>query len=271
MTKFLGLLSPAFCLAATLSHGDTSDQLLELINNYIDRNLHVVDPAKIRFTPTHDRELEFQKAVLEICYVKDTGQGRDATKGLKVGETKRRAEATEFLKFFGAPWTDEFGLVHTCPAGCCGEGPCADKQKSMDRAKALAAKIFMPPISEPAANKYTKVDPCVKSCVLITWMYGLLRKALGEKLKKATEKDPGLAAVVPGHAAVIPATVDTDGAIGIPRDTIEYHRRMGHIKLQKVHAFLCHGYSKYMCLVWHCTAHGFALLPLPTRHVLEPS
>ena len=81
-------------------------------------------------------------------------------------------------------------------------------------------------------------------------MYGLLRKALGEKLKKATEKDPGLAAVVPGHAAVIPATVDTDGAIGIPRDTIEYHRRMGHIKLQKVHAFLCHGYSKYMCLVW---------------------
>ena len=70
------------------------------------------------------------------------------------------------------------------PAGCCGEGPCADKDKSKDRAKALDAKIFMPPISEPAANKYTKVDPCVKSVVLITWTFGLLRKALGVKFKK---------------------------------------------------------------------------------------
>ena len=93
----------------------------------------------------------------------------------------------------------------------------------MDRAKALAAKIFMPPISEPAANKYTKVDPCVRSVVLITWTFGLLRKALGVKLKKDCEKDPGLAAVVPGpgNAAVIPDPVDTDGAIGIPRDMID--------------------------------------------------
>ena len=99
VTKFLGLLSPAFCLAATLSHGDTSDSLLELINNYIDRNLHVVDPAKIPFAPTHDREIEFQQLVLEICYVKDTGQNRDGTQRLKVGEAKRRAEAAEFLDF----------------------------------------------------------------------------------------------------------------------------------------------------------------------------
>ena len=38
--------------------------------------------------------------MLEICYVKDTGQDRDGMQRLKVGETKRRAEATEFLKFF---------------------------------------------------------------------------------------------------------------------------------------------------------------------------
>ena len=111
----------------------------------------------------------------------------------------------------------------------------------------------MLPISEPAANKYTKVDPCVRSVVLITWTFGLLRKALGAKLtKKARGNDPGHAAVIPGpgHAAVIPDQVDTDGAIGIPRDMIEYQRKMGHIKLQKVHTFLCHGFSKYMCLVW---------------------
>ena len=60
VTKFLGLLSPAFCLAATLSHGDTSDQLMDSISEYIDRNIVVVDLADIRFTPKPARELEFQ-------------------------------------------------------------------------------------------------------------------------------------------------------------------------------------------------------------------
>ena len=138
----------------------------------------------------------------------------------------------------------KFGLLHTCPAGCCGDlekGPCANKTKSIQRAQDLAAKIFMPPISEPAANKYTKVDPCVRSVVLITWCFGLLRKALGEKLRKEDTT---------GQADAEAYVVDTDGAIGIPRDTMEYERKMGHIRLQKVHTFFCHGISKYLGLVW---------------------
>ena len=76
----------------------------------------------------------------------------------------------------------------------------------------------------------------------MTWTFGLLRKAMGNKLGK---KDTGPAAVenVPEH-------VDAESAIGIPRDEIEHHRKMGHIKQNRAHTFLSHYYSKYMLLVW---------------------
>ena len=74
----------------------------------------------------------------------------------------------------------------------------------------------MPPISVPAANKYTKIDPCLKSVTLITWTFGLLRKAVGMKLGK---KDTGPAAV--GN---IPEHIDADAAIGIPRHEIDHYR-----------------------------------------------
>ena len=136
--------------------------------------------------------LEFQHALLEQCLVRDSGPDRAGKP--KVGVAKRRVEAQEILKFFGAPWNDKYGLAHPCPAGCCGkpeEGPCADKAKSVQRAQQFASTIFLPPISEPAANKYTKIDPCVKSIALMTWTFGLLRKAVGITLGK---KDTGSAA-----------------------------------------------------------------------------
>ena len=106
----------------------------------------------------------------------------------------------------------------------------------------MAKLIFMPPISEPAANKYTKVDPCIKSVALINWTFGLLRKAIGLKLGK---KDTG-----PAAAGRIPEQVDADAAIGIPRDEMDYHRQVGNIKVNRAHTFLAHGYSKYLTLVW---------------------
>ena len=107
----------------------------------------------------------------------------------------------------------------------------ANAAKSIERAKTLAAKLFMPPLCEPAANKYTKVDPCLKSVALITWTFGLLRKAIGARLKKTARDDPGHAAVV------VPDQVDIAGAIGIPRDEYAYYRQIGHIKLGKSHTF----------------------------------
>ncbi len=42
----------------------------------------------------------------------------------------------------------------------------------------------MPPISEPAANKYTNIDPCLKYVDLITWSFGLIRKALWDETRQ---------------------------------------------------------------------------------------
>ena len=146
------------------------------------------------------------------------------------------------FNFFRVPWSGRYGFVHPCPAGCCGklaDGPCANPGKSIKRAQDLALRLFVPPISEPAANKYTNVDPCVKSVLLIAWAFGLLRKALGVRLRKAEDEESDLE---PDHC-------DADAAIGVPRDDYAYHREMGHLKLQKIHRFLSHGCAKYMLLV----------------------
>ena len=132
ITKFLGLIGPSFCLASTLSHGDSADELLQCINDYIARNLVPRDPADLHFSAADERDLKFQEEMLERCYVQDTGRDREGK--LKVGVDKRREEAEHFLRFFGAPWSDKWGIVHPCPAGRCGKGACADRDKSVERA-----------------------------------------------------------------------------------------------------------------------------------------
>ena len=110
---------------------------------------------------------------------------------------------------------------------------------SVKRAQDLTLRLLVPPISEPAENKYTKVDACVRSVPLISRTSGLLRKALGVRLKKeAAESD-----CEPDHC-------DADAAIGIPRDEQAYYKEAGHLRLQKIYTFLSHGHAKYMLLVW---------------------
>ena len=183
VTKFLGLLGPSFCLASVLADGD---DVIEQSMDLLEKKLEVVDPATIHFSPADKKHLQFQKELLELCLVRDTGPGADGKPC--PGVQKRREQAAEFLKFFGAPWTDEWGVKHLCPAGCCGkvqDGPCANKAESIKRARAHFAVIANPPVTSPAANKYTKVDPTIRSVSLLNWaLFGLLRKAMGAKLKK---------------------------------------------------------------------------------------
>ena len=80
--------------------------------------------------------------------------------------------------------------------------------------------LFMPPISEPAANKYTKTDPCVRRVCTLVWSFGLLCNAISRMLGK-----------IDGELGQTHGIVEADGAIGIPRDTREYESKLGHIKL----------------------------------------
>ena len=83
----------------------------------------------------------------------------------------------------------------------------------------------------------------MRAICLITWTFGLLRKAIGQMLRKK------------GECAGPADVVEADGAIGVPRDTYAYEKKLGHLKVQKVHTFLvasCRG-----------TAYGFACLTNP--------
>ena len=68
-TKFLGVLSPTFCMASCLSHGDIADQLLADVDDYIEKNMEVDDPAERPLAPSEEKELQFQEDLLEACYV----------------------------------------------------------------------------------------------------------------------------------------------------------------------------------------------------------
>ena len=233
ITKFLGVLSPSFCLASCLANGDVADKLYNGICELLDRNLDVKDPALLVFNDADKQELKFQAALLDHCHVQANR---------KDGVAKRREEARQLLDFFNVPWSGRWGMVHTCPAGCCGDfwqGPAANKAKSIARAKDLVKFIFMPPISEPAANKYTKTDPCVRTVCLVTWTFGLLRKAIARMLRG----DENYTGPADGN-------VDADGIIGIPRDTYQYEKNVGHLKVQKVLTFLSHASAKELLLVW---------------------
>ena len=117
-------------------------------------------------------------------------------------------------------------------------GPCANKTESTARVTELVKFIFMPPISEPSANKYTKTDPCVRSVCLVTSTFGVLRKAISRMLWKVEEST--------GPADV----VEPDGAIGVARDTYAYEKKLGHLKVQKVHTFLRNAAAKHLLMVW---------------------
>ena len=199
------MLSPSFCLASCLANGDVADRLFEAICHLLDENMLIIAPDELEFDEADKAELAFQEALLEQCHVQPHQDGAQ----------KRRKEADELLSFFGVPWSGRHGICHVCPAGCCGgawEGPKANKARSLARAKELVKFIFMPPVTEPAANKYTKTDPCVRAICLITWTFGLLRKAIGQMLRKK------------GECAGPADVVEADGAIGVPRDTYAYEK-----------------------------------------------
>ena len=186
----------------------------------------------------------------------------DATEHIeRTAVKKKRATASAISAFYNTPWSGR--LAHRCAPGCCApatQGPCGDREASVKKAKTLARQILSPVIVSPAANKYTKVDPCVRQSALIVCFYGLMRKALAKKLKRdehqltnpnvhPAQRQANVAPTRLRRGQTLSVMVEADGAIGIPRDTTQY-RELGFIKENKVYTFLCHGHAKNLLLVW---------------------
>ena len=128
--------------------------------------------------PEATPQIDLLRELFEVCYVQASGRGDDM-------ERKQRAEVEEILTFFGASCGSR--LRHACPPGCCDPEsvvPAADRGKSVERAFGLVKRFVSPCLSEPAANKYTKVDPVMRKLALAANFFGLLRRAFARKFKE---------------------------------------------------------------------------------------
>ena len=235
VSEYLGLIRPGFALASCLATGSIADDLDSELEAVLAQELEVIDPAAAQLdAPEATPQIDLLRELFEVCYVQASGRGDDM-------ERKQRAEVEEILTFFGASCGSR--LRHACPPGCCDPEsvvPAADRGKSVKRAFGLVKRFVSPCLSEPAANKYTKVDPVMRKLALAANFFGLLRRAFARKFKEE------------GGAEADHSDISVDAAIGAPTNATGHWRKVTHIKLNRSYSFLKQRASEYLPLIWLC-------------------
>ena len=136
----------------------------------------------------------------------------------------KRAEAEGILSFAAS---DGKRLRPACPRGCCNPQsivPAADRGASVERAYGLVKRFVNPCISEPAANKYTKVDPVMRELALAANFFGLLRRAFARKFKEEAKPE----------ADKSDSDISVDAAIGVPTDATSHWRKVVYTKFEQI-------------------------------------
>ena len=111
ITKQLGLLSPCFCIASVLKHGDVCDDLQELLESIIPDILDVVDHP-IELDEHEQRQADFADALMEACYVCGLSAEDDYDDtDIEAHIQRRRAEKSELRSFFPGPWKGPVRVV----------------------------------------------------------------------------------------------------------------------------------------------------------------
>jgi hypothetical protein len=212
-----GLLPPSFCLATNIQQGDFYDDLKVAVTAVLNKYLCVVQPSDPSCDPNEfgeeeSRACEFALELLEVCYVQTRSTNNDIDDGVGA-ETKRRTKAKAFLQFFPPPWKGF--LLHPCPSGCCGPTPCHDRAVSVDSGASLIMDVIIPHISRPAANRYTKIDPVVRTIALMLHFYNIFQKAMRTLLKGKVD-----------HSDDDQVLRDVDALVGAPVDVIVHQRKL---------------------------------------------
>ena len=228
VTEYLGLIRPGFALAACLQAGDIAKDLDDDLEAVLEQQLEIVDPATAALDAPDDTRA-FLRELLEQCHV---GPPASVHVGPLASERSSRAkEADEIVPFFAASGQGK-RLRHVCPAGCC-----ANRAESIKKAHMLVRRLVVPCISEPAANKYTKVDPVMRKLAIACNFVGLLRRAFARKFKENGDSE---------------SDISSDAALGAPRDANRHWRKVKHIKLNRSYNFLKQRASEYLPLIWLC-------------------
>ena len=99
VTKFLGLLSPSFCMASCLSDGDVVDDIEVHLSSILSEIVDVRDPAEAIFDAEADRrEKLFARELLDQCFV-HVGDSHGNAEEQEAAQTRWRQQATQLLDF----------------------------------------------------------------------------------------------------------------------------------------------------------------------------
>ena len=127
-------------------------------------------------------------------------------------------------------------LVHVCPAGCCGDGVCASRETSLDKAMVLVDTVILRGIQIPAVNKWTKVEPVIASITLMVSCFKLVLRALQSKLGVHCDDDG--------------SDLSEDAQVGAPKDEMKTHRKLSTKRNAKTLQFFAEADTEWRLLVW---------------------
>ena len=100
VTKYLGLLSPTFCIASLMAGGDYADDVEKRARAILEETMDVVDPEDIVLDEDGQRQLDFAKELLRQCYVEEPDGGPELDEeSLSKRVEKRKVEAQEIIDF----------------------------------------------------------------------------------------------------------------------------------------------------------------------------
>ena len=179
ITDYLNIFTRVWTLAKTFAEGDFHQDLVSHVSAVLEDEeygLEVVDPDVFELEPD-DLRCEFTQAIMDRCFVCGPSLGEESSEDhKKAGELK-----ASFIEFFPYGW-NRARPIHPCPAGCCGPTAKHDRSVSLKKAKDFTEKVVLKCITQPAKNKWTKMDPAMRQATIVVCFFKLVLMALESKL-----------------------------------------------------------------------------------------
>ena len=167
-------------MAKSFSEGDVHADLEVIIGHILEDaevGLEVVNPEDFELAPG-DLKRDFTESIMDRCFQHGSELGERTASGQ--GESEQLKE--EFVAFFPFGWNRR-RVLHPCPAGCCGPTPCHDRATSVLKSRELVGRVILKRITQPAQNKWTKMDPAFQQTTLVVFFFYLIKQALERKAR----------------------------------------------------------------------------------------
>eukprot|EP00974_Lingulodinium_polyedra_P068409 6625018-Lingulodinium_polyedra.AAC.1 len=163
--KPLGIINPLFCLANLLHDSKVMSQLLDEIDERVEKHLE----RTVR--PRDPRHKEHALQVLDLLHWDDAmlAEQHADLRRQGMGKQARQRQLNEVAQLLPYDWAAP-DLLHYCPVGCC-----SSRSESVGKVKEAFHLLFAsaPPI--PAPNKWLKMYPPISYLLVALLMHDVVR------------------------------------------------------------------------------------------------